>query len=534
MDPNTLPSSLPAWHKLNEHRDGLESLALSQLFATDSERADKFSVQVGDMFVDYSKHLITPETLKLLLELAEDCRLQHHIDAMFSGEQINTTEGRAAGHFALRDTGEDPLMIQGEDVRPKVNDVLGRMRLLASTVRDGNYMGFSGRPIKNIINIGIGGSDLGPAMATLALEHYTHQDLKVRFVSNVDPADFVSNIRGLDPAETLFIVASKTFTTLETMANAETARRWIVEGMGNEEAVKAHFIALSTNLEATTVFGVPQEHVFEFWDWVGGRYSLTSAIGLPVMIAIGPEAFDQLRAGFHIMDRHFQGAPLEKNTPVLLALIGIWYRNFLGGTSSAIIPYSHALRRFPAYCQQLIMESNGKDVTRGGQPVTYNTSAVIWGEPGTNAQHSFFQLIHQGTDIIPCDLIGVKHSSVGYEDMHKKLLANMIAQGEALAFGRPRDESHGATAAHQTFGGNRPTTTILLDSLTPGTLGQLIALYEHITFVQGAIWNINSFDQYGVQLGKHLTGQILDDLQSNNPSGHDSSTQQLIHRSFHE
>lgn len=527
-------TQLSAWAKLANHKFSIENTTLKTLFAEDTERAKRFSVYAGDIFIDYSKNRITPETIELLLQLAQEAKIEQKRDAMFRGEKINITENRAVLHTALRYKGVEPILVDGIDVMPEVRDVLHRMAECADTIRSGRWHGATGKPIKNIINIGIGGSDLGPQMAYEALKHYCQRDLTVRFLSNIDGSAFYESTQDLDPAETLFIISSKTFTTDETMTNAETAKSWIIDALGNS-AVAYHFVAVSTNLSATGAFGIHENNVFGFWDWVGGRYSLTSAIGLSLMIAIGPELFDDMLDGFYKMDRHFAETPLEQNAPALLALIGIWYENFWGSQTEAILPYSQYLNRFAAYFQQGNMESNGKSVTLDGSQVSYQTGPVVWGEPGTNGQHAFYQLLHQGSLLIPCDFIGFKNGL--YPELsthHQKLMANCIAQGEALAFGKTEEQvraegTQESVVPHRIFNGNRPSNTIIAPRLTPNTLGQLIALYEHKIFVQGVIWNINSFDQWGVELGKVLAKTIFEDI--NDPeiiTSHDASTNQLI------
>jgi glucose-6-phosphate isomerase len=495
------------------------------------------AVEAVGIYFDYSKHLITDETLSLLLKLTEESGLRDHINAMFGGEKINVTEKRAVLHVALRAPKGQSIEVDGKDVVPQVHVVLDKMAAFSNRVRSGEWKGHTGRPIRNIINIGIGGSDLGPVMAHEALRYYSQRNLTFRFVSNIDGTDFAEATYDLDPEETLFIVSSKTFTTLETMTNAHTAREWVIKSLKNPGAVASHFVAVSTNVEEVSKFGIDPVNMFEFWDWVGGRYSMDSAIGLSTMIAIGPENFRSMLDGFHQMDEHFRTAPFESNLPVLMGLLGIWYNNFLGSQTVAVLPYEQYLKRFPAYLQQLTMESNGKHVTMDGAEMVIQTGPIYWGEPGTNGQHSFYQLIHQGTKIIPCDLIGFVHPLNPLGRHHDLLMANVFAQAEALAFGKtPQEVKAEGTpdwlVPHRTFEGNRPSSTILLDRLTPETLGKLVALYEHSVFTQGAIWNIDSFDQWGVELGKALAANIIPELEygENSQHTHDSSTANLIKR----
>ena len=523
------------WRALQQHAAVLRDLHLRTLFADDPERTQRFSLQTGDLVLDYSKNRITAETLRLLMALARRMKLADAIAAMFAGRKINRTENRAVLHIALRNRSNRPVLVDGRDVMPEVNAVLERMRAFARRVRSGEWRGFTGRPIRNIVNLGIGGSDLGPAMACEALKFYSDRRLTVRFVSNVDGTHLAEAVRDLDPAETMFIVASKTFTTQETMTNAHSARDWALAALRDPQAVRQHFVAVSTNAEKVAAFGIDVDQMFGFWDWVGGRYSLCSAIGLPLMIAIGPEHFDALLDGFHQMDRHFAEAPLERNMPVLLGLLGVWHNNFCGAQSHAILPYDQYLSRFAAYFQQGDMESNGKSVDQQGRRVTWQTGPVIWGEPGTNGQHAFYQLIHQGTKLIPCDFIGFCRSHNPLGDHHDKLMANFFAQTEALAFGKTAAEvaAEGTPPElmpHRVFEGNRPTNSILAEELTPGVLGQLIALYEHKIFTQGVLWNIFSFDQWGVELGKQLASRILPELSAaaDAPPAHDPSTNALI------
>ncbi|WP_329017032.1 glucose-6-phosphate isomerase [Streptomyces sp. NBC_01601] len=506
----------PEWTALADHRAGGQP-HLRELFAADPGRAERYVVQVGDLHIDYSKHQVSDETLALLQELAVATDVFGQRDAMFRGDRINTTEDRAVLHTALRAPRDAVVEVDGENVVPAVHAVLDKMAGFADRVRSGEWTGHTGKRIKNIVNIGIGGSDLGPAMAFEALRSFTDRGLTVRFVSNVDGADLHEAIRDLDPAETLFIVASKTFTTIETITNATSARTWLLDALGDDKAVAKHFVALSTNAEKVTGFGIDVDNMFEFWDWVGGRYSFDSAIGLSLMIAIGPDRFRELLDGFHTVDEHFRTAPAEDNAPLLLGLLGIWYGNFFDAQSHAVLPYSHYLSKFTAYLQQLDMESNGKSVQRDGTPVEWQTGPVVWGTPGTNGQHAYYQLIHQGTKLIPADFIGfarpVDELSDELKAQHDLLMANFFAQTQALAFGKTAEEVREegvaeAQVAHRTFRGNHPTTTILAPELTPSVLGQLIALYEHKVFVQGAVWNIDSFDQWGVELGKVLAKRI--------------------------
>ncbi|MFE2559177.1 glucose-6-phosphate isomerase [Streptomyces sp. NPDC059352] len=509
---------LPEWAALGKHREQLGETHLRELFAADPARGTDHTLRVGDLYLDYSKHLVTDETLTLLRELAAATGVAELRDAMFRGEKINTTEDRAVLHTALRAPREAVVEVDGENVVPAVHAVLDRMGAFADKVRAGEWTGHTGKPIKNVVNIGIGGSDLGPAMAYEVLRSFTQRDLTLRFVSNVDGADLHEAVRDLDPAETLFIVASKTFTTIETITNATSARDWLLAGLGaGQEAVAKHFVALSTNAEKVEEFGIDTTNMFEFWDWVGGRYSYDSAIGLSLMIAIGPEHFREMLDGFHLVDEHFRTAPPEENAPLLLGLLGVWYGAFFDAQSHAVLPYSHYLSKFTAYLQQLDMESNGKSVDRQGNPVDWQTGPVVWGTPGTNGQHAYYQLIHQGTKVIPADFIGfarpVADLLPGLVAQHDLLMANFFAQTQALAFGKTPEEVRAEGVAeelvpHKTFQGNHPTTTILADALTPSVLGQLIALYEHKVFVQGAVWNIDSFDQWGVELGKVLAKRI--------------------------
>ncbi|RVU25216.1 glucose-6-phosphate isomerase [Streptomyces antnestii] len=538
--PDTTPrlTNRPQWTALEDHRAAQRQVHLRDLFATDPGRARRYTARVGDLHIDYSKHLITDETLALLQELATATDVFGQRDAMFRGEKINTTEDRAVLHTALRAPRGAVIEVDGVDVVPQVHAVLDKMAVFADKVRSGAWTGHTGKRIKNVVNVGIGGSDLGPAMAYEVLRPFTDRSLTVRFVSNVDGADLHEAVRDLDPAETLFVIASKTFTTIETITNATSARSWLLKSLGDESAVAKHFVALSTNAEKVAEFGIDTANMFEFWDWVGGRYSYDSAIGLSLMIAIGPDAFREMLDGFHLVDEHFRTAPAESNVPLLLGLLGVWYGNFHGAQSHAVLPYSHYLSKFTAYLQQLDMESNGKSVDREGRPVDWQTGPVVWGTPGTNGQHAYYQLIHQGTKLIPADLIGfaspVGELSAELADQHDLLMANLFAQGQALAFGKTADEVRAegvpeAQVPHRTFQGNHPTTTILASELTPSVLGQLIALYEHKVFVQGAIWHIDSFDQWGVELGKVLAKRVEPALtEGADVPGLDASTQALV------
>jgi glucose-6-phosphate isomerase len=533
----TTLTSRPAWQALAAHHDAIRDVHLRELFAADPERGTRMTASGASLFLDYSKHRATPETLQLLVALARECGLTERRTAMFSGEKINVTENRAVLHVALRAPRDASIIVDGVNVVPLVHEVLDRMRAFATAVRNGAWNGFTGRQIRNIVNIGIGGSDLGPAMAYRALAHYAKRDLTMRFVSNVDGTDFAEATRDLDPAETLCIVSSKTFTTIETMTNAAAAREWIVGALGDQRAVARHFVAVSTNEAAVRTFGIDPANMFGFWDWVGGRYSMDSAIGLSTMIAIGPDAFDEMLGGLRAMDAHFRDAPLEQNLPVILALLGIWYTDFFGTQSAAVLPYDQYLARFPSYLQQLIMESNGKSVTLHGERVRYATSPVIWGEPGTNGQHSFHQLLHQGTPLVPVDFIGFMQSLNPRGSQHDLLMANLFAQAAALAFGKTAAQVRAEgtpepLVPHRVFEGNRPSSIILADRLTPATLGALIALYEHSVFTQGVIWDIDSFDQWGVELGKTLATRIAADLApgADTTPAHDSSTNALIDR----
>ncbi|HWU76966.1 MAG TPA: glucose-6-phosphate isomerase [Rhodanobacter sp.] len=532
----------PSWQALREHVAQIGQTHLRHLFAADPQRGETLVAEAVGLYVDYSKQRVDARTMRLLRELAESCQLPQKIEAMFSGRKINTTENRAVLHTALRAPRGEKVLVDGHDVVPDVHAVLDRMAAFSDKVRSGSWKGHGGKPIRNVINIGIGGSDLGPVMAYEALRSYSQHEMTFRFVSNVDGTDFAEAVHGLDAAETLFIVCSKTFTTLETLTNAHAARAWAVAALGDEKAVAKHFVAVSTNAEGVEKFGIDTANMFGFWDWVGGRYSMDSAIGLSTMLAIGADGFREMLAGFHAMDEHFRHAPLERNLPAIMGLLGVWNSNFLGAATVAVLPYEQYLKRFPAYLQQLTMESNGKHVTLAGAQVDYNTGPIYWGEPGTNGQHSFYQLIHQGTHIVPCDFIGFGQTlnplpAQGGGDQHDLLMANLIAQGEALAFGKTVEEvraqgTDAALAPHRTFDGNRPSTTILAAKLTPHVLGALIALYEHSVFVQGVIWDIDSFDQWGVELGKQLAKTTIAELTAKDePSlGHDSSTNTLIRR----
>jgi len=531
-------TELPAWKALSAHFQKIDRLHLRELFAQDPKRGERLTVEAAGLYLDYSKNRITDETLALLLQLAEQSGLRARIDAMFGGEKINVSEKRAVLHVALRAPKGQSILVDGEDVVPQVHSVLDRMADFSNRVRGGAWRGHTGKPIRNIVNIGIGGSDLGPVMAYEALKHYSDRAMTFRFVSNVDGTDFVEAIRDLDPAETLFIISSKTFTTLETMTNARSARNWSLAGLGGDEkTVAKHFVAVSTNAKEVTKFGIDTANMFGFWDWVGGRYSMDSAIGLSTMLAIGPDNFGAMLGGFHEIDEHFRTAPFERNLPVLMGLLAIWYNNFFGAQTVAVLPYEQYLKRFPAYLQQLTMESNGKHVTLEGNALSYDTGPIYWGEPGTNGQHSFYQLIHQGTRLIPCDFIAFHKTFNRLGEQHDMLLANVFAQGEALAFGKTPDEVRAEGSAdwlvpHRVFKGNRPSNTILLEQLTPGALGKLVALYEHNVFTQGAIWQIDSFDQWGVELGKVLAQRIIPELtnEAEPKLGHDSSTNALIRR----
>ncbi|MBV9594503.1 MAG: glucose-6-phosphate isomerase [Actinobacteria bacterium] len=527
----------PAWQQLTAHHDQIRARTLRELFDRDPERGRRLTREACGVYLDFSKNRITDETLGLLLELAQQSGLRERIDAMFNGEKINITEDRAVLHVALRAPSSQRILVDDIDVVPGVHEVLTRMAEFADKIRDGSWRGHTGRSIKNIVNIGIGGSDLGPVMAYEALRHYSQRELTFRFVSNVDGTDFAEATRDLDPAETLFIISSKTFTTLETMTNAHTARDWCLRTLKDEAAIARHFVAVSTNADAVSAFGIDVMNMFGFWDWVGGRYSMDSAIGLSTMIAIGPDAFGDLLAGFHDMDEHFRAAPFAENLPVIMGLLTVWYSDFFDAQTQAVLPYDQYLKRFPAYLQQLTMESNGKHVTLTGAQVDYDTSPIYWGEPGTNGQHSFYQLIHQGTRLIPADFIGFLHSLNPLGNHHDLLTANVFAQTEALAFGKTPEQVRAEgtpdwLVPHRVFEGNRPSNTLLVDRLTPHALGVLVALYEHSVFVQGTVWSINSFDQWGVELGKVLAKTVADELESTDEPqlAHDSSTNALIRR----
>jgi len=530
-------TKLAAWKALASHSQTIGSQSLRDLFAKDSSRGTRFAVEAEGIYLDYSKHRITDETLRLLLQLAEESGLKDRIEAMFRGEKINITENRAVLHVALRAPKGEVIKVDGKDVVPEVHEVLDRMAAFSDRIRSGAWKGHTGKTIKNVINIGIGGSDLGPVMAYEALRHYSRRDMTFRFVSNIDGTDFAEATRDLNAEETLFIVSSKTFTTLETMTNAHTARQWALAKLGDEKAVAKHFVAVSTNAEEVTKFGIDTANMFGFWDWVGGRYSMDSAIGLSTMLAIGPDNFRSMLAGFHAIDEHFRTTPFERNIPVLMGLLTVWYTDFFDAQTVAVLPYDQYLKRFPAYLQQLTMESNGKHVTLSGTRVNYETGPIFWGEPGTNGQHSFYQLIHQGTRLIPCDFIGFSKTLNPLGNHHDLLMANVFAQTEALAFGKTPEQvkAEGTPdwlVPHRVFEGNRPSSTFLLDELTPEALGKLVALYEHSVFTQGTIWQIDSFDQWGVELGKVLAKKIIGELGNKEmtPGSHDSSTTTLIAR----
>jgi glucose-6-phosphate isomerase len=528
----------PAWKALTGHRKAIGTSHLRELFAADPGRAERFTAEALDLYLDYSKNRITAETFQLLLQLAEQSGLRAKIEAMFHGEKINITEKRAVLHVALRAPKDASIIVDGEDVVPNVHAVLDKMTDFANRVRSGAWKGHTGKRIRNVVNIGIGGSDLGPVMAYEALKHYGDRSLTFRFVSNIDGTDFAEAVQDLDPAETLFVVSSKTFTTLETMTNAHTARAWSLQGLGGDESsIAKHFVAVSTNAADVSKFGIDTANMFGFWDWVGGRYSMDSAIGLSTMLSVGPDNFRALLDGFHQMDEHFRTTPFERNLPVIMGLLTVWYANFFGAQTVAVLPYEQYLKRFPAYLQQLTMESNGKHVTLDGAQVNYDTGPIYWGEPGTNGQHSFYQLIHQGTHLIPCDFIFFAQTLNPLGRHHDMLIANVCAQAEALAFGKTAEEvkSEGTPdwlIPHRVFEGNRPSNTILADKLTPQALGKLIALYEHSVFTQGAIWNIDCFDQWGVELGKVLAQRIVPELESKDEPAlaHDVSTNALIRR----
>lgn len=525
----------PAWKSLQAHYDKIKDTCLRRMFADDPDRARAFTIESLGIYFDYSKNRITSETLRLLIALANECGLRKRIDAMFAGEKINTTENRAVLHVALRAPRDGSILVDGHNVVPDVHEVLNRMSVFCDRIRSGEWRGYTGKTIRNVVNIGIGGSDLGPVMAYEALKHYSRRDMVFRFISNVDGTDFAEATRDLDPEETLFIIASKKFNTLETMTNAKTAKEWALARLKSEDAVARHFVAVSTDAKLVAEFGIDVNNMFGFWDWVGGRYSMDAAIGLSTMLAIGPDNFRAMLAGFHAMDEHFRTTEFEKNLPVLLGLLTVWYTDFFGAETVAVLPYDQYLKRFPAYLQQLTMESNGKHVTLDGKRVDYQTSPIFWGEPGTNGQHSFYQLIHQGTRLIPCDFIGFAQSLNPLGRHQDLLMANVFAQAEALAFGKTPEEVKAkgipeGLVPHRVFEGNRPSNTILLERLTPDALGKLVALYEHSVFTQGAIWNINPFDQMGVELGKELALQIVPELESQSEPvlKHDVSTNALI------
>ena len=529
-------TDLASWKALEAHHSAIRGRHLRDLFAEDPTRGERLKAEALGIYLDYSKNRVVDETTKLLLQLAEETGLRSKIDAMFRGDKINATEGRAVLHVALRAPKGTSIVVDGEDVVPPVHAVLDKMASFADRVRSGEWTGHTGKSVKNVVNIGIGGSDLGPVMAYEALRHYGRRDMTFRFVSNIDGTDFVEATMDLDAEETLFIISSKTFTTLETMTNAKSARDWSLSKLKDPSAVAKHFVAVSTNADEVTKFGIDTANMFGFWDWVGGRYSMDSAIGLSTMLAIGPTQFREMLDGFHAMDEHFLTAPFDRNLPILMGLLGVWYNNFFGSQTVAVLPYEQYLKRFPAYLQQLTMESNGKHVTLGGAEVDYQTGPIYWGEPGTNGQHSFYQLIHQGTKLIPCDFIAFNKPLNPLGRHHDLLLANVFAQSEALAFGKTAEElkAEGVPdrlVPHKTFEGNRPSNTIFLDELTPRALGQLVALYEHSVFTQGAIWDIDSFDQWGVELGKVLAQRIIPELEKGDkPLNHDSSTNALIRR----
>lgn len=538
MKTDTTPlTKLAAWQALQVHYPNVKEFHLRKLFADNPKRGELMNAEAIGIYFDYSKQRMIDETLNLLLQLAKEAGLKDRMDAMFKGDKINVTEKRAVLHTALRAPKEQSIYVDGKDVVPEIQVVLEQMTEFANKVRSGEWKGYTGKPIRNIINIGIGGSDLGPVMAYEALKYYSQRNLSFGFVSNVDGTNFTEAVLHLNPEETLFIISSKTFTTLETMTNAHTARQWVLDALKDSDAIASHFVAVSTNLKEVTKFGINIQNMFEFWDWVGGRYSMDSAIGLSTMVAIGPENFRAMLDGFHQMDEHFQTAPFEKNLPVIMGLTGIWNNNFLGSQTVAVLPYNQYLKRFPAYLQQLTMESNGKHVTLNDQEVDYQTGPIYWGEPGTNGQHSFYQMIHQGTKLIPCDFIGFVEPLNKLGRHHDLLLANMFAQSEALAFGKTSEEVKAEGVSewlipHKTFEGNRPSSTILFEKLTPETLGKLVALYEHSVFVQGAIWQIDSFDQWGVELGKELAERIISEIEKDGDQQltHDSSTNTLLKR----
>ncbi|MGB7346439.1 MAG: glucose-6-phosphate isomerase [Pirellulaceae bacterium] len=531
-------TSRPEWKALQSHFDAIQDTHLREMFADDADRGQAMTCEAVGLYLDYSKNRITSETIDLLIQLAQSAGLQDRIEAMFAGEKINLTEGRAVLHTALRAPRDASVMVDGENVVPEVHAVLDKMAAFCDRVRSGDWKGHTGKPIRNVINIGIGGSDLGPVMAYEAMKHFSQRNLAFHFVSNVDATDFAEAIEGLDATETLFIVASKTFTTIETMTNANTAREWLLKSVGGDESATAkHFVALSTNAEKVSAFGIDTANMFEFWDWVGGRYSMDSAIGLSTMLAVGPKGFREMLSGFHEMDQHFRDASLDQNLPVLMALLSVWYSNFFGVETTAVLPYEQYLSRFPAYLQQLTMESNGKYVTVDGEEVDYETGLIYWGEPGTNGQHSFYQLIHQGTRLIPCDFIAFAKSLNPIGAHQDILIANVLAQSEALAFGKTAEQVKAEGTAdwlvpHRVFQGNRPSNTIFADQMSPAILGKLIALYEHSVYVQSVIWNVDAFDQWGVELGKVLATNIIPELESASEPElkHDSSTNELIRR----
>jgi glucose-6-phosphate isomerase len=528
-------TGLPQWQALQSHYQDIKNVQLRDLFQRDSSRGERLVAEGAGVFLDYSKHRLTDQTLQLLLALANARGLRQRIDAMFAGDKINVSEHRAVLHVALRAPRSASIFVDGEDVVPGVHAVLDQMTAFSERIRSGDWKGHTGQPIRNVINIGIGGSDLGPVMAYEALRHYSDRSRTFRFVSNVDGTDFAEATHDLDPAETLFIISSKTFTTLETMTNARSAREWTLRALGDEAAISKHFVAVSTNEAEVKKFGIDLDNMFPFWDWVGGRYSMESAIGLSTMLAIGPERFREMLDGSHQMDEHFRTAPFEKNLPVLMGLLSVWYADFFDAETVAVLPYDQYLKRFPAYLQQLTMESNGKSVTLDGRRIEYASGPIFWGEPGTNGQHSFYQLIHQGTHLIPCDFIGFLETLNPLGNHQTILFANVLAQTEALAFGKTADEVRAEgtpdwLVPHRTFEGNRPSSTLIVDKLTPTTLGALIALYEHSVFTQGSIWRIDSFDQWGVELGKALAQRIIPELQQSTPLSHDSSTNALIRR----
>ena len=533
---STLPAKVQAWKKLATHFRIVREMHLRQLFADDSKRGERMTAEAVGLFLDYSKNRITDETLRLLVQLANESGLRERIDAMFRGDKINITENRAVLHTALRAPRDAAILLDGKNIVPEVHGVLDKMATFANSVRSGEWKGHTGKPIRNVINIGIGGSDLGPVMAYEALRYYSKRSIEFRFISNIDGTDFAEAVQNLDPSETLFVVSSKTFTTLETMTNAHTARSWVLSGLGGDnKAIARHFVAVSTNAAEVEKFGINTANMFEFWDWVGGRYSMDSAIGLSIMVAIGPENFGLLLRGFHAMDEHFRTAPFEKNLPILMGLLGIWYNDFFDAQTVAVLPYEQYLKRFPAYLQQLTMESNGKHVSMKGKRVAYQTAPIYWGEPGTNGQHSFYQMIHQGTKLIPCDFIAFAQPLNPIGRHHDMLIANVCAQAEALAFGKTREQVQAegmpkSLVPHRVFEGNRPSNLIFSQRLTPESLGTLIALYEHSVFTQGAIWDIDSFDQWGVELGKVLAQRIIPELESKSEPvlRHDSSTNNLI------